>query len=202
MGPGGTRCMHSVPGWGQACPGCAGTGDRAPLGANGSRAHAGPRGHVDSSTRTKGPLLCHRSAAPSITCLFALLFWTQLCPHTPHLFAPEQPHMTKADASQVAWVAPGTHHLLVQAAGEVTQHCARCLVASHPCHCHHCPAGTAPSGSLTGTEPIPLLCPAPAKHVPKLWDTKQRHPASPPLQSQRSLCCPCRVGWCSATFEH
>lgn len=53
-------------------------------------------------------------------------------------------------------------------------------MASHRCHCHHCPVGTAPSGSLTGTEPIPLLCPAPAKHVPKLWDTKQRHPASSP----------------------
>lgn len=165
--------MHSVPGWGQACPGCAGTGDRAPLGANGSRAHAGPRGHVDSSTRTKGPLLCHRSAAPSITCLFALLFWTQLCPHTPHLFAPEQPHMTKADASQVAWVAPGTHHLLVQAAGEVMQHCARCLVA--------------PSGE----PPVPLP-PLPCGHSAE-WVT-HRHRAHPAALPGSSQACPEALG--------
>lgn len=113
--------------------------------------------------------------------------------------------MTKADASQMAWVAPGTHHLLVQAAGEVTQHCARCLVA-------------------TGGEPPMPLPPLPCGHSAE-WVTHRHraHPAAlpgsnqacpealghktdilqvPPLQSQRSLCCPCRVGWCSATFEH
>lgn len=33
-----------------------------------------PCGHVDSSTGTKGPFLCHHSVATGITCLFALLF--------------------------------------------------------------------------------------------------------------------------------
>lgn len=33
-----------------------------------------PHGHVESSTGTKGPFLCHRSVATGITWLFALLF--------------------------------------------------------------------------------------------------------------------------------
>lgn len=113
--------------------------------------------------------------------------------------------MTKADASQMAWVALGTHHLLVQAAGEVTALCT--LPGGHR---WRATGATATTALWAQRRVGHSQAPSPSRCSARLQPSMSRSSGTqnrdilqvPPLQSQRSLCCPCRVGWCSATFEH
>lgn len=70
--------------------------------------------------------------------------------------------------------------------------------ASHGHQSCHLPTA---QGARAVGEPVPLLGPSSSRARPQASGHRQSRLASRPLQRQRLLCCPCRVGWRSVTFE-